>query len=92
MREHGAFSRAGVRQTGADVELWTEWGGRAADGEVTVSVHIATSPGDPRVTEDTHSIAVTLLTEEFGNDLGIHFDALAAEAIENAATSNQLAC
>lgn len=80
-----------ISPTGADVELWTQWGGRAANGQVTVSVYTATSPGDPRVTEGTNSIAVTFLQEGFGNDLGIRLDELATQAIQNAASSNQLA-
>jgi hypothetical protein len=90
------FTEEGARQArhfanGADVELWTQWGGRAAKGKVTVSVYTATSPGDPRVTEGTNSIAVTFLQEGFGNDLGIRLDELATQAIQNAASSNQLA-
>jgi hypothetical protein len=77
--------------SGAYVELWTMWGGRSASGQVTVGVYTATSPGDPRVTEGTNSIAVTFLADGFGNDLGIALDDLATAAIENAATSNQLA-
>ena len=77
--------------SGAFVELWKTWGGRAASGQVTVGVYTATSPGDPRVTEGTNSLAVTFLAEGFGNDLGVALDELATAAIENAATSNQLA-
>jgi hypothetical protein len=75
----------------AYIELWTMWGGRSASGQVTVGVYTATSPDDPRVTEGTNSIAVTFLADGFGNDLGIALDALAETAIENAASSNQLA-
>ena len=75
----------------AFVELWTLWGGRSASGQVTVGVYTATSPGDPRVTEGTNSLAVTFLLDGFGNDLGVALDDLATAAIENAATSNQLA-
>lgn len=77
--------------SGAFVELWTMWGGRSTSGQVTVGVYTATSPGDPRVTEGTNSLAVTFLADGFGNDLGVALDNLATEAIENAATSNQLA-
>src|ERR1035441_9767436 len=75
----------------AYVELWTMWGGRSASGQVTVGVYTAKSPDDPRVTEGTNSIAVTFLADGFGNDLGIALDDLATAAIENAASSNQLA-
>lgn len=77
--------------TYAQVQLWTMWGGRASSGQVTVGVYTATSPDDPRVTEGTNSIAVTFLADGFGNDLGVTLDDLATAAIENAATSNQLA-
>jgi hypothetical protein len=75
----------------AYVELWTTWGGRSASGQVTVGIHTATGPDDPRVTEGTNSIAVTFLADGFGNDLEVSLDALTTAAIENAATSNQLA-
>ena len=77
--------------SGAYVELWARWGGRAASGQLTVGVYTATSPLDPRVTEGTNSLAVTFLLDGFGNDLGVALDQLATTAIENAATSNQLA-
>jgi hypothetical protein len=77
--------------SGAYIELWTMWGGRAASGQVTVGVYTATGPDDPRVTEGTNSIAVTFLADGFGNDLGVALDSLATAAIENAASSNQLA-
>ena len=75
----------------ADIELWTMWGGRAASGQVSISTYTATNPDDPRVTEGTNSVAVTFLADGFGNDLGIRLDDLATAAIEQAATSNQLA-
>ena len=77
--------------SGAYAELWTMWGPRGASGQVTVGVYTATSPADPRVTEGTNSLAVTFLKDGFGNDLGVSLDGLATAAIENAATSNQLA-
>ncbi len=77
--------------TNAWVELWKAWGGRAASGQVTVGVYTATSPGDPRVTEGTNSIALTFLADGYGSDLGVALDDFATAAIENAATSNQLA-
>jgi hypothetical protein len=77
--------------SGGYVNLWTMWGGRSASGQVTVGVYTATSPGDPRVTEGTNSIAVTFLAEGFGNDLGVALGELANAAIQNAASSNQIA-
>ena len=77
--------------TTAYVSLWTMWGPRGASGQLTVGVYTATSPGDPRVTEGTNSLAVTFLADGFGNDLGVTLDTMATAAIENAATSNQLA-
>src|ERR1035438_2701939 len=73
------------------VDIWTSWGPRGASGQVTVSVYTATSPADPRVTEGTNSLAVTFLAQGFGNDIAIALNDLATAAIENAATSNQLA-
>jgi hypothetical protein len=77
--------------TSAYVSQWTAWGPRGASDQVTVSVYTATSPGDPRVTEGTNSLAVTFLSQGFGNDLGVSLDTAATAAIENAATSNQVA-
>src|SRR5215472_7005572 len=62
------------------VELWTTWGGRASSGQVTVSVYTATSPGDPRVTEGTNSIALTFFADGFGNDLGVLLNEVATAA------------
>ena len=77
--------------SGAYAQLWTEWGGRAASGNVAVSVYSATGPNDPRVTEGTNSLAITFFQDGFGNDLGVALDPVATAAIENAASSNQLA-
>jgi hypothetical protein len=77
--------------TYAYVDLWTQWGPRGASDQVTVGVYTATSAGDPRVTEGTNSLAVTFLAQGFGNDIAVSLDDVATAAIENAATSNQLA-
>jgi hypothetical protein len=77
--------------TYAYVDLWTQWGPRGASDQVTVGVYTATCAGDPRVTEGTNSLAVTFLAQGFGNDIAVALDDVATAAIENAATSNQLA-
>jgi hypothetical protein len=77
--------------TNAYVDTWTAWGPRGESQQVTVSVYTATSPGDPRVTEGTNSLAVTFLAQGFGNDIAIALDDFATAIVENAASSNQLA-
>ena len=56
---------------------------------VSVSLYTATGPGDPRVTEGTHSVKVVFPLDGFGNDFVLSLSYAACSMIENAASSNQ---
>jgi hypothetical protein len=72
-----------------NVAPFTTYGTRSNGPPVSVSIYTSAGPGDPRVTEGTHSVKVVFPTDGFGNDFAISLSDAACSMIENAAISNQ---
>lgn len=71
-----------------NIEVFTQYG-TPRGGPVSISIYTSAGPGDPRVTEGTHSAKVVFPTDGFGNDFSLNLSDLACSMIENAASSNQ---
>jgi hypothetical protein len=74
-----------------NLEIFTKYGTRYTNTAppCTVSIYTSAGPGDPRVTEGTHSAKIVFPEDGFGNDFSINLSDLACSMIEAAAASNQ---
>lgn len=73
-----------------NIALFTAYGGRSASGQVTISQYTAAGPTDPFVTEGTNSMAITFLSQGFGNDFQIVLSDTNSYLVEKAAQSGQI--
>jgi hypothetical protein len=73
------FTKYGTRTNGTGGNLPT----------AAVSIYTSAGPGDPRVTEGTHSAKIVFPGSGFGNDFAMGLSDAACSLIEKAAISNQ---
>jgi hypothetical protein len=74
-----------------NLAIFTLYGGRSASGEVVIAPYTATGPGDPNVSEGSHSMAITFYADGFGNDFMVTLSDAASAAVQAAVSSNQVA-
>lgn len=84
--EHGYTTNS---QGMTNIQVFTQYGTPRNNTPVSVSIYTAAGPGDPRVTEGTHSAKIVFPTDGFGNDFSINLSDVACSMLENAAISNQ---
>jgi hypothetical protein len=73
-----------------NIALFTAYGGRSSQGQVTISQYTATGPNDPFVTEGTNSMAITFYAQGFGNDFQMILSDTNSYLVERAAVSGQI--
>ena len=86
--EHGYTTNS---QGKTNIQVFTQYGTRnnSTAPPVSISLYTSAGPGDPRVTEGTHSAKIVFPADGFGNDFAINLSDLACSMVENAASSNQ---
>jgi hypothetical protein len=72
-----------------NIALFTAYGGRSSQGEVSIAQYTATNANDPNVTEGTNSMAITFSSQGFGNDFQIVLSDANSLLVEQAAIAGQ---
>ena len=73
-----------------NIALFTAYGGRSAENEVSIAQYTATGPNDPNVTEGTNSMGITFYAQGFGNDFQVILSDTNSYLVEQAAASGQV--
>ena len=72
-----------------NIALFIGYGGRSAQGQVSIAQYTATNANDPNVTEGTNSMAITFSAQGFGNDFQIVLSDTNSLLVEQAAVAGQ---